>query len=617
RDLKPANILIDKDAEPHVLDFGLAKVRATEAWSESATPTVAGEFLGTFAYAAPEQVSGDPNLIVTGTDVYALGVMLYELLTGRRPYALEGSLASVVQTIQHTPPISPRSLRPGLNRDVETIVLQMLTKESERRYRTMSALHDDLMAYRRGDPISARRHEFWYRVRKFVARYFVPLATLTAFVIALIVLSVSLVIQMRVANEGKNEAGSAITALIGLLGKTDRENPDSTDFATSIDGLLDDASRIIVTFDEDHPELAVRARTSLGLAYLSRRQFEKAREHLKRSLELNQQLHRRDHADTAASLHDMGRLNWQLARYDEAEQYYMRALAMRERLYRGDHDDIARTMQHLASTFRAAGDFERAREWIDRSTAMLIRLNSAESPRLGINEHVMGNIDRDRGAYGDALAHYQRALTLIGEPNDFRSARAWLNMAECLISMNRLDEAAARLEASLELKRAQVEIDDTSSTGTPVAEPRTADMANVHHQQARLDLMRGDYDHALHEIDMARLIRDVVYHDEREHLSFGETAMLRGQILLAEGQVEEARTSFGEARAIWEAMYTGQHWRLDEIGMMLDLCDVRARVPGATERLQARRQKLAAVLEPTADVFGYVDRRLRDAASAE
>src|SRR4029077_12375143 len=130
---------VDAAGEPHVLDFGLAKAVGGSETEHDATTianTRTGEFMGTFAYAAPEQLRGDPEQIDTRTDVYALGVLLYQALTGSYPYDVSGSLSAVLRNITEVPPAPPRSLAPHIDDEVSTIVLKALGKERERRYQS-------------------------------------------------------------------------------------------------------------------------------------------------------------------------------------------------------------------------------------------------------------------------------------------------------------------------------------------------------------------------------------------------------------------------------------------------------------------------------------------------
>jgi len=167
RDLKPSNILVEPDATPRVLDFGLA--RAAE--SIAADATVTHEFVGTPAYAAPEQLDGDPARVGTRTDVYALGLVLYRLLTGRHPYPCDGSFVQLVAHATHTEPVPPSRLVPRLSTDVETIVLKCLAKDPERRYANALTLASDLDDYLHGRPISARRDSTAYVLRKLALRH--------------------------------------------------------------------------------------------------------------------------------------------------------------------------------------------------------------------------------------------------------------------------------------------------------------------------------------------------------------------------------------------------------------------------------------------------------------
>lgn len=178
RDLKPSNILVDNDGAVHLLDFGIATLLDPRAGAGERPESCLTRQLGvalTPQYASPEQIRGEP--VSTASDVYSLGLVLYELLAGRRPYQLEGAdqlaLSRAIETMELTPPssaVTDRAARKVLQGDLDTIVLKALRKAPSERYATVGELADDLERYLQGEPVRARPDSAWYRAHKFIAR---------------------------------------------------------------------------------------------------------------------------------------------------------------------------------------------------------------------------------------------------------------------------------------------------------------------------------------------------------------------------------------------------------------------------------------------------------------
>ncbi|MHC4461349.1 MAG: serine/threonine protein kinase [Planctomycetota bacterium] len=173
RDLKPSNILVDANSEPHILDFGLAKLTdsSEQVTQESVMTSIPGKVIGTLAFMSPEQASGQPDAIDVRTDVYSLGMVLYRILTDNFPYEVSGSMLKVLRNIQEIEPIRPSKIVRRFNSEVEAMLLKTLAKEPGHRYQSAAELQHDVEYWLKGLPITARSDSSIYLLCKLLKRH--------------------------------------------------------------------------------------------------------------------------------------------------------------------------------------------------------------------------------------------------------------------------------------------------------------------------------------------------------------------------------------------------------------------------------------------------------------
>lgn len=556
RDLKPKNILVNAEGVPKLLDFGIAKLIE----SDDAMLTQTGYRAMTPGYAAPEQFRGDE--VTTSTDVYALGVLLYELVAGRRPFVADNDspLSIERQVLEKGPPPLARLINeltpeereeiasargeawPGLRRrlqgDFEKIALKALRTEPDRRYRTVEAMSDDIRSFRDDRPVTARSDSAWYRARKFLHRHPVGVA-LSAIAIAGLLFSTAYALgQATIAREAADRAqleASKATA--------------TRDFLASL-------------FAYSSPD------KSLGERLTARQLLDLGANRVKDEL-VDQPAVRVELLDLLSNTYR------QLGLYESALPLAEQALGLHESLQAGTDgaENRAEALINLARLRRLRSEFDLARDDLKAAEATLgARSRPAVRARLLIE---LGELHRERADFDSARELFQQALAI-----DMAREASSTEIARDLHHLGVLEVAASNPEVAISL---------FVRAGETLAADGLADTmqyAAIKHDTGVTRIQQGELEPAKATLTEARAIRERLL--DEKHPDLAATYKELAGVARLQGDAEQAENLYLKSLTINEEMLGSEH---PETSSNLNSLAVFYQGQGDTERALTYAQR--------------------------
>jgi eukaryotic-like serine/threonine-protein kinase len=486
RDLKPSNTLVAADGRVKLLDFGIATLLQDETRAPMPDRTVWR--ILTPDYAAPEQVRGER--VTTATDVYALGVLLYELVAGRRPWRLRGLTPAEIEEAvcdraperpsdaaaraahepgghEAGPPVTPaaialardtrpEALRRRLRGDLDAIVLHALHKDPARRYPSVDALVDDLSRYRRGLPVRARPDTTPYRARKFAARHAVGLAASVLVLLSLVGGLVGTAWQARVASREAAKAREVAAFLTSLFAVA--HPGESRGASITARELVDRGAARISSDLAGQPAIQAELLNVVGIIYRELGLWEDAEGHLARALELRRGLYRGDHAEVADTLSALANVLIERNELARADPIVAETVSMRRRLFGNRHPAVADALSNAGALRQRQGRLDEAIDATREALEIDRQVHGGQHAAIATDLNNLGVYLNIAGDYAGAEAAHREALTIRqavldeGHPD---VAETLGNLAIVLSRLGRSDDAE-RLERDVLAIRTRV-----------------------------------------------------------------------------------------------------------------------------------------------------------------